>query len=482
MGIYKTNYQEVIMNQENHNNGTGTLVKGLTLVTVFTLITGAMVGMAWAVIINSLFEFAGPAVLLSALIAAFFSVLIGLCYAELCAAMPYAGGEYHYTRRAMGKFASFVAGWFLIIAYSSMMPAEVIIFSKVASSLMPESWLGGAITISGYQFPPLMMILIGVTVAVFFGVINYIGIKLSAIVQLIFAIFLFGGIAIFIFGGLPHVEISNITGHFFDKGIAGMLMMVPIAMLAFMGFDVVPQAAEEIKSPIRKVVFLIPLSVVFVLFFYVGVFFVSAGVSVSPGADWLLGAPYNVVAKSTLDVPIIPIAEKTLGHTGGLIIILAGLMGLITTLNAFVIGSSRLMMGMAREGVLPKALGKIHPKYGTPYVGIIVLVVLGILGALFPFVMALFEVASAAILVAFILVCVSLIVLRKKEPDMERPFRLPFYRLIAGIALFGAVIAELFAIFLLVEDKQVVGVTIFFGLAILGLFYYLLVSRKREAG
>jgi amino acid transporter len=427
-----------------------------------------MVGMAWATLTNTLFEYAGPAILLSAIIAAFFSVLIGLCYAELCSAMPFAGGEYHYTRRAMGKFASFITGWFLIIAYSSMMPAEVIIFSKVASGLMPESWLGGW-HVLGYEFPPLAMILVGVLVALFFGTINYLGIRISAIAQLVFTLLLFGGIAIFVIGSIPEVKLNLISENFFDKGIAGMLMMVPIAMLAFMGFDIVPQAAEEIKSPIRKVVFLIPLSVVFVLIFYMGVFFVSAGV-----------VPYTEVAESTLDVPILPIAEMTLGSTGAIIVIVAGLMGLITTLNAFVIGSSRLMLGMAREGVLPAALSKIHPKYGTPYVGIVVLTILGILGAFFQFLFTLFSVASAAVLLAYILVCISLIILRKREPKMKRPYRVPAYQLVSGLSIFGAVIAELFAIYVIISDKELVGSVLFFGLAALGLIYYFTVGRLKS--
>ncbi len=448
----------------------GTLVRGLTLVTVFTLITGAMVGMAWATLTNTLFAYAGPAVLLSSIIAAFFCVLIGLCYAELCAAMPLAGGEYYYTKRSMGNFASFLTGWFLIIAYSSMMPGEVIIFSKVASTLMPASWLTPGATIFGYQFPPTAMIIVGVVAAVFFGVINYIGIKLSAIVQLIFTILLFVGMAIYIFGSLPQVNLSYITGPFFEKGVGGMLMMVPIAILAFMGFDIVTKAAEEIKSPIEKVVWLIPLSVVFVLFFYFGVFFVSAGV-----------VPYTVIAESKLQVPIEIVASKTLGGAGFYIIIFAGLMGLITTLNGFLIGSSRLMYGMAKDGVLPRAFAYVHPKFGTPSFGIIVLTIVGILGAFFQVLFTLFVVASAAILLAYILVCISLLILRKKEPKMKRPYRLRAPKIVASLAIFGAVVAFLFSIYIIVGDveNRAVGSSLFFGLTLVGLIYYFFIVRKR---
>jgi APA family basic amino acid/polyamine antiporter len=448
----------------------GTLVRGLTIVTIFTLITGAMVGMAWATLTNTLFAYAGPAVIVSAFIAAFFCILIGFCYAELCAAMPLAGGEYYYTKRAMGNFASFLTGWFLIIAYSSMMPGEVIIFSKVASTLMPASWLTPGATLLGYQFPPTAMIAVGIVAALFFGVINYVGIRLSAIVQLVFTILLFTGMAVYIFGSLPDVHLATITGPFFDKGIGGMLMMVPIAILAFMGFDIVTKAAEEIKSPIEKVVWLIPLSVVFVLLFYFGVFFVSAGV-----------VPYTEIAESRLEVPISIVANKTLGSAGFYVVIIAGLMGLITTLNGFLIGSSRLMYGMSKDGVLPKAFSSVHPKFGTPHVGIITLTIVGILGAFFQFLFTLFTVASAAILLAYILVCISLIILRKKEPNMPRPYKLRAPKTIAVLAIFGAALAFLFSIYIIVGETEtrVVGSSLFFGLTIVGLVYYFAVVRKR---
>jgi len=306
--------------------------------------------------------------------------------------------------------------------------------------------------------------------ALFFGTINYIGIKLSAIIQLVFTVFLFIGMGIYIFGSLPYVDLSNMSGPFLEKGIGGVLTMVPIAILAFMGFDIVTKAAEEIKSPIEKVVWLIPLSVVVVLIFYFGVFFVSAGV-----------VPYTEIAQSKLEVPIEIVASKTLGPTGFYIIIIAGLMGLITTLNGFLIGSSRLMYGMAKDGVLPRAFSYIHPKFGTPSFGIIVLTIVGILGAFFQFLFTLFVVASAAILLAYILVCISLLILRKKEPKMKRPYRLRAPKIVASLAIFGAAMAFLFSIYIIIGDPEtrVVGSALFFGLTIVGLIYYFLVVRKR---
>ena len=425
------------------------LKRGLTLVTVFTLITGAMVGMAWAVLPNVLFGYAGPALLISVLIAAVFCIFIGLCYAELCAAMPFAGGEYHYTKAALGKFPSFITGWFLVIAYSAMMPGEIIVLSKVMSMVLSSvpKWL------------------IGIVLALIFGGINLLGIRISAILQLIFAVVLFLGMATFIFGGLGNIHWENFTP-FFDGNVGGMFMMVPIAMLAFMGFDIVPQAAEEVKSPIRRVVYLIPLSIVFVCFFYFGAFFTAAG-----------NVPPAQIAQSKAEVPLIEVSKIFLGETGALVILIAGIMGLITTMNAFMIGASRLMLGMAREGVLPGFLGKIHRRYGTPYWAIMVITLFGILGAIFQQLFLVFQIASSAILVAYIFVLVSFFVLRKKRPDMERPYTVPAYPLTPIIAIFGSVLAFLFS---LVAFESSVHWAIFVGVTLIGLAYYVTSVKNRE--
>ena len=425
------------------------LKRGLTLITIFTLITGAMVGMAWAVLPNILFGYAGPSLLVSVIIAAIFCLFIGLCYAELCAALPYAGGEYHYTKIAMGKFFSFVTGWFLVIAYSAMMPGEIIVLSKILVML----------------FSSIPKWLIGIILALIFGGLNILGIRISAIIQLVFASALFLGMAIFIFGGLGNIHWENFSP-FFKGHIPGMFMMVPIGMLAFMGFDIVPQASEEVKAPIKKVVYMIPLSILFVCFFYFGAFFTAAA-----------NMPPSQIAQSKAEVPLIEVAKIFLGNSGATIILIAGIMGLITTLNAFIIGASRLMLGMAREGVLPGFLGNISKKYGTPYWAITVITFFGILGAIFQQLFMVFQIASSAILIAFILVIISFFILRKKKPDMERPYRVPAYPLTPIIALFGSVIAFLFS---LVAFESWVHWAIFLFVTVIGLVYYFFSVKGKE--
>ena len=422
------------------------LKRGLTLVTLFTLLTGAMVGMAWAVLANVFLDRGGPASILSLIVAAVFTLFVGLCFAELCAMMPVAGGAYIYVKRAMNKFGGFTAGWLLVLAYAAMMPGECIIIGKLAAGLIPGvpvAW-------------------VGVGAAVIFTVINLIGITFSAIVQLILTVILFGGIFIYAVPGFAQIDVANLTP-FFGRGVAGMFLMVPIYFLGFMGYDILPQAAEEVKSPVRKMVFVIPMSILFVLIAYMSVAIVNAGV-----------LPWEQIAKSTDPVPILPIAEKLLGPSGPAIIIIAGLCGLVTTLNGFVVGASRLMMAMAKDHELPPFFAKVNKRFGVPHWAIIFVGVLGIVGSFVPQLIVLFDTAASAVLVTYALTAISVMVLRKKAPDAERPYRLPWGNLIPILALVGVVPTFLISLGILTTEALIVFVAWF----AIGVIYYLLYRRK----
>ncbi|MEW5784517.1 MAG: APC family permease [Bacillota bacterium] len=426
--------------------GNLSLKKGISLAALFAILTSSMVGMAWATLTAVLLGIAGPAIILSICLAAMFSIFIGFCYAELCGALPYAGGEYVYTSRSMGSFWGFTTGWFLLLAYGTMMPAEVIILSQIINTVVP-----------------INLIIIGVIVAVIFGAINIIGIKFSSSIQLVLSVLLFIAMGIFIISGAGSIRVENLTP-FFSEGFIGMLTVVPLMMLAFMGFDIAPQAVEEVNAPLRKVVFLIPLSIVFVAVFYLGVFLVSGGV-----------AP-DVLMKSTNSVPIIDVATLFLGEKGALLIMLTGALGLITTLNAFLIGASRLMYGMARGGVLPEPITRVHHKFGTPYVALILLTLLGIAGAFYQELLVVLQLSSAAIVIVYILICISVIKLRKKEPDLNRPYRVPLFPLLPVISIIASLAALLIA--LTTIDK--LGFIIFAVWLVAGLAYYLAVLRKKD--
>jgi amino acid transporter len=425
---------------------TTNLKRGLTLVTLFTLLTGAMVGMAWAVLANVFLDRGGPASMLSLFIAALFTLFVGLCFAELCSMMPVAGGAYIYVRRAVNQFTGFIAGWLLVLAYAAMMPGECIIIGKLVHAVTPSvstAWLG-------------------VMAAVVFTVINLIGIRFSALVQLILTIILFGGIFVYALPGLAQIQTENLLP-FFGRGVGGMFLMVPIYFLGFMGYDILPQAAEEVKSPIRKMIFVIPLSILFVLVAYFVIALTNAGV-----------LPWEQTAKSTENIPIIPIATRLLGPSGPTIIIFAGICGLVTTLNGFVVGASRLIMAMAKDHELPRFFANINKRFGVPHWAILFVGLLGIVGSFVPQLIVLFDTAASAVLVTYALTAVAVMVLRKKEPEAERPYRVPGGNVIPVLALIGVVPTFLVSLGILTIEALIV----FLSWIVLGVLYFLLYRRK----
>jgi basic amino acid/polyamine antiporter, APA family len=424
------------------------LKKGLTLVTLFTLLTGAMVGMAWAVLANVFMDRSGPAGMIGLVLAAVFSIFVGLCFAELCSMMPVAGGAYIYVRRAMNKFTGFIAGWLLVLAYAAMMPGECIIIGQLVSAIIPGvpvAW-------------------IGVGAAVVFTIINLIGIRFSAIVQLILTVVLFGGIFIYALPGLGNLQVENFMP-FFGRGVAGMFMMVPIYMLGFMGYDILPQAAQEVKAPIRKMVFVIPLSILFVFIAYLVIGITNAGV-----------LPWEQLAKSKDALPIGAIATKLLGPTGPQIILFAGVAGLVTTLNGFVVGASRLMMAMAKDSELPPIFANVNKRFGVPHWAIIFVGILGIVGSFVPQLIVLFDTAAAAVLVTYILTAIAVMMLRKKEPDAERPYKMPWGPTIPILALVGTIPTFAIAVMILSTEAQIV----FAAWIVIGILYYLIFRRNKN--
>ena len=184
--------------------------------------------------------------------------------------------------------------------------------------------------------------------------------------------------------------------------------------------------------------------------------------------------PWEQIAKSTDPVPILPIAEKLLGPSGPAIIIIAGLCGLVTTLNGFVVGASRLMMAMAKDHELPPFFARVNKRFGVPHWAIIFVGVLGIIGSFVPQLIVLFDTAASAVLVTYALTAISMMILRKKEPDAERPYKVPWGNVIPILALIGVVPTFLISLGILTTEALIVFVAWF----VIGVIYYLLYRRK----
>ena len=179
------------------------------------------------------------------------------------------------------------------------------------------------------------------------------------------------------------------------------------------------------------------------------------------------------LAKSTAEIPILDTVKIALGDRGAIIILTAGICGLLTTMNAFMMGGSRLIMAMAKDKEIPSFLAFVHPKFRTPSVALIFIGIMGVLGSYFTELIALFDAAASAVLICYLLVAITVIKLRKKEPDMDRPYKISMYPLVPILAIVSIIPTWLISMTLLTPWS----LGIFVGWIILGILYYFVVRK-----
>ncbi|MGB0838730.1 MAG: APC family permease [Chitinophagales bacterium] len=378
---------------------------------VVTLVLGAIIGWGWIILTGEWVLKAGALGALTALtIAGVVFTLIGLVYAELASALPFTGGEHVYSQRALGDKASFVCTWAVILAYVSVVAFQAVALPVAMEYLFPDLRYLYLWTFAGSDVY-LSYVIIGVLIAFSVTVLNILGIKLSASFQNFATFFILVIGVLFILGAFFGGDVSN-AQPLFNNGIAGIFPVLITVPLAMTGFDVVPQAAEEIDLPQRQIGQLLVATVLFAIAWYmlivVGVFLSlprtdidPANLSIADGASLVWG---NVWA--------------------GKIFIMAGVAGIITSWNSFIIGGSRAIYAMAHSNMLPAAFGKLHPKYGSPANA---LMLIGALTIFAPFLgkqafLYFVNAGSFGLMIAYCFVAVSFIVLRKKEPHLERPY------------------------------------------------------------
>jgi amino acid transporter len=274
----------------------------------------------------------------------------------------------------------------------------------------------------------LGFVLIGSLGALAMMFVNYFGIRTAAFLQtLVTGLILFAGLLL-ISGAAFNGDAANATPWIATpaSGILAVLIMVP-AMLV--GFDVIPQSAEEIDLPPNKIGRLLVISVCMAVAWYV---LITAAVGFA-----ITGEALETSTMATAD------AATRLWQTpvAGTILVLGGIGGILTSWNAFIVGASRVLYALAQSGFIPSVFARLHPKYKTPYVGIIAISVVSMVAPLFgrTILVWLVNSGSFAVTVAFLFVAISFLVLRQTEPDMERPFRVSHPNLVG----YGAIILTL---------------------------------------
>ncbi len=375
-------------------------------------------------------NFAGPSVVISYLIAGFGCALAGLCYAEFSSMIPVAGSAYSYTFATFGKFLAWLIGWDLILEYLAAGSAVAVGWSGYFNGMMadfginlpanlstsPVVWnvdqtfgLSGAVM----NLPAFFLIL-------FLTALLVIGIRASATFNGVMVLLKLAVVMLVIGFGLQFVTMDNLTpfipentGTFGEFGWSGIVRASGVVFFAYIGFDCVSAAAQEAKNPQRNMPIGILGSLALCTVLYVLMCIVMTGVT--PYTTLGVSKPVTVAVQAmgpqlTWLVPLV-----NFGATLGLATVVLGLL----------LGQSRIFYAMSRDGMLPPVFAKVHPTFRTPYLSTILIgVVAALLSAFLPENL-LIELVAIGTLAAFVLVCLSVIILRKTHPNVPRPFRTP---------------------------------------------------------
>jgi len=354
---------------------------------------------------------------LAFILASITGALTGLSYAELSAMYPKSAAEFVYTEEAFKKRnLSFILGW--IIIFSGILSAATV-------ALAFGRYLSGLIGI-----PSIFLIVIfAILLVLIFSIINLVGIKSSTRTNIIFTLIEVSGLIIIIIICIPFIGTVNYFELPPAASFTAVFSAVALIFFAYIGFEDIANIAEEVKEPHKNLPKAIIYSIIITTVFYclTAISVVSILPIVDPDA-WNL-APLNAVASAGL------------GPIGGIIMSLIALFATANTVLIILIVTSRMMYGMARDRALPKGLSKISQKFRTPTIAVLLTMCFTIVPILFGDISLIAHATVFGVLITFILVNLSLIVLRKTKPDMERPFRLkPSIKWVPIIALLGSII------------------------------------------
>jgi APA family basic amino acid/polyamine antiporter len=386
-------------------------------------------------------QHAGPAVVVSFMIAGLGCIFAGLCYAEFASMVPVAGSAYAYSYATLGEFTAWFVGWNLVLEYLFASATVAVGWSRyfvtllstmhinpvpvaLAASPLKVAADGVSITTTGSLFN-----LPAICIALLVTWICYIGIRQSAIfntivviikVSIVLAVIGFG--AFFVNPANWHPFIPPNVGTFGAFGWSGVLRGAGIVFFSYIGFDAVSTAAQEAKNPARNM----PIGILGSLLICTVLYILMSGV--------LTGLlPYRLLDDAA------PVAVALGAHPQlawlRFWVIVGALAGLTSVILVLMLAQARIFLAMAHHGLLPPAFGKVHPTHRTPYVATLVTgFFAATVGGLLP-VDILGELVSIGTLIAFVVVCIGVLVLRKTRPDLKRPFRVRAVWLVAPLGI-----------------------------------------------
>jgi APA family basic amino acid/polyamine antiporter len=425
---------------------------------------------------------AGPALALSLVLVAIICALTGLCYAELASMIPIAGSAYTYTYATLGELVAWIIGWDLILEYAGSNMSVSVGFAAHVVDLLDwfgihpsAAWIspaylpGGLQDLAGnniygpgwhlgFNIPAFLIVLLLTVVLVR-------GVRESARTNNIMVLLKLGAILLFIFAGSQFIK-PHLYHPFAPNGWSGILTGGSIIFFTYIGFDSVSTASEECRNPQRDVPIGILATLIICTILYIGVAVVLTGL-----------VPWQSMVDDA--APVVNALKKLSSQPGAhslhwvrLIVLFGAILGMISSILVFQYGQARVWFAMSRDRLLPDFFSRVQPRFRTPanatwVAGILVAIPAGLFD-----IGTLTDLSNIGTLFAFALVSIGVIVLRYKDPDRRRGFRVPF----------GPVIPVLSVLFcvLLMAGLPIITWLRFFVWLIIGLVIYFLYSRKRS--
>lgn len=357
---------------------------------------GLILGAGIYVLIGEAAGIAGNAVWFSFILGAIIAAFTGLSYAELSSMYPKAAAEYVYVKNAFkNSFVAFIVGW-------------LIIFTAIVSASTVALGFGGYF--AGFYDLPVAISAVLLIIALSF--VNFYGIRESSWANTIFTIVEISGLALIIFIGFTFTNTAPVNYFESPSGINGVFAAIALIFFAFIGFQNIANIAEETKNPTRVLprALILSISITAAIYILVSI----AAVSVLNWQD--LGQSI---------APLADVAGRALGSGGQVTLSAIALFATTNTVLIMLVAGSRIVYGMAQHNSLPSFLGKIHTKTRTPWIAVFVVMAVAVAFASAGNIVTIANITVFTIIITFSLVNLSLIWLRYKEPNVERPFRVP---------------------------------------------------------
>ena len=357
-------------------------------------------------------DYAGPALMLSFIFCGITCAFVALCYAELAAMIPVAGSAYTFGYVGLGEIWAWIIGWDLILEYVVAVAAVAVGWSGYIVSLLragglniPDAFCNAPGQKGGIINLPAVLILFVIMALLIKGVSE------SAKLNNILVVIKLAVVILFIVVGVGHVQPAN-WNPFFPFGVNGVFKGAAIIFFAYLGFDAVTTAAEEVKNPQRD----LPIGIIASLAICTVLYIVVSGIltGMVPYAQFHGNAAPVAYALSSVGI-----------GWGSALVSVGAVAGISSVLLVMTFGATRILFSLSRDGLLPQVFSDVHPKFGTPVKSTILIGVLTMVLSGFLQIGKLAEMTNIGTLSAFAIVSISVVVLRKKRPDIKREFKCP---------------------------------------------------------